>query len=219
MCVCACACVRWESTEEERNFSFNFPQLQILHPRALCFYWNGEQKTPSVYEALKRGGELEGGTVNLYIWLCLSPSRINPFTADFGCSTKERRFLARNHVYHGRQKAGENTLVGGERGGREGEMEAGLWREGGTCVVGRGVILGLKAQEEGIIVHYPNGRWNKRMGEETALHSINSAFVVRQLLMMYEGERCAALQDNTCSVLVLRGSADGLRTWRRISWL
>ena len=35
VCVCVSVCVCWECTEEERNFSFNFPQLQILHPRAL----------------------------------------------------------------------------------------------------------------------------------------------------------------------------------------
>lgn len=42
-------------------------------------------------------------------------------------------------------------------------------------------------QKEGIILHYPNDHLNKRMGEETTLHSINSAFVVSELLMMYKG--------------------------------
>lgn len=102
VCVCARACVwAWECTEEERNFSFNFPQLQILHPRALCFYWNRDQKTPSVYDALKHGWELECGIVNLYIWLCLSKSRINSFIEDFVCFTKTDDCNAPwNHVYH-----------------------------------------------------------------------------------------------------------------------
>lgn len=84
--VCVSECVRArargrerassECSEEERNFSFNFPQLQILHPRAHCFYWNRElkknnkKKNPaSVYDALKGGGAVECGIVNLYIWL------------------------------------------------------------------------------------------------------------------------------------------------------
>lgn len=68
MCVPVCVC--WEFTEEEWNFSFNFPQLQILHPHSVCFYWNRDQKTPSVYDALKHDGEVECATVNLYICLC-----------------------------------------------------------------------------------------------------------------------------------------------------
>lgn len=45
----------------------------------------------------------------------------------------------------------------------------------------------VEAQKERIILHYPNDHFNKRMGEETTLHSINSAFVVSELLMVYKG--------------------------------
>lgn len=47
--------------------------------------------------------------------------------------------------------------------------------------------FGFEPQKEGIILHYPNDHLHKRMGEETTLHSINSAFVVSELLMMYKG--------------------------------
>lgn len=80
-----CVCQR---TEEEKNFSFNFPQLQILHPLSLCFYWNRDQKTPSVYDALKHAGEFECGIVNLYVWPLSLPGRINSFVEDLVCFTK-----------------------------------------------------------------------------------------------------------------------------------
>lgn len=46
-----------------------------------------------------------------------------------------------------------------------------------------GVISGGEAQEEGIILHCPNDHLSKR----TTLHSINSSFVVAELLMMHKG--------------------------------
>lgn len=49
---------------------------------------------------------------------------------------------------------------------------------------GQGVLDG---STEGFILHPPNDHWNKRMGEEITLHSINSAFVVSELLMIYKG--------------------------------
>lgn len=60
----------------------------------------------------------------------------------------------------------------------EAEWAHGRWEESSS--------FGLK-HKEGIILHYPNDHLNKRMGEETTLHSINSAFVVSELLMMYKG--------------------------------
>lgn len=119
----------WECTEEERNFSFNFPQLQILHPRALCFYWNGDQKTPSVYDALKHGGELDCGIVNLYIWRCLSAARINSFIEDFACFTKTDDCNApRNHVYHLDMEDRGWGKFSPSRGREREGMEAGLQR-------------------------------------------------------------------------------------------
>ena len=47
------------------------------------------------------------------------------------------------------------------------------------------------AQREGIVLLYPNDHLNKLMGEETTLHSINSTFVVSELLMMYKGSAAA----------------------------
>lgn len=66
---------------------------------------------------------------------------------------------------------------------------------------GRGQgVLGWST--EGIILHPPNDRWDKRMGEETTLHSINSAFVVSELLMMYKGN--SALLSRTMRAFIPR---------------
>lgn len=47
--------------------------------------------------------------------------------------------------------------------------------------------VAVEAQKERIILHSPNGHLNKQIGEETALHSIKTTFVVSELLMMYKG--------------------------------
>lgn len=59
----------------------------------------------------------------------------------------------------------------------------------------------VEAQKEEIILHYPYDHLNKRMGEETTLHSITSAFVVSELLMMYK--RSPALLSWTMHPLCL----------------
>lgn len=45
---------------------------------------------------------------------------------------------------------------------------------------------GFEAQKERIIGHYPNERSHTRTGQEAALRSISSAFVVTELLMTYK---------------------------------
>lgn len=130
------------------------------------------------------------------MWNCksihLAPSlqrRINSFIEDFVCFTKtDDCIMPRNHIYHLGASAGRKILrqertrgirrkdLGVEKNcrGAHGRWEASLG-------------FGFGAQREGFILHYTNDHLNKRMGEETALHSINSAFVVSELLMMYKG--------------------------------
>lgn len=84
-------------------------------------------------------------------------------------------------------------------------MEAGLFENAHTASVG-GVVdfWGFEAQKERIIGHYPNDRSHTRTGQEAALRSISSAFVVTELLMTYkegggEGGGCAPPSWTTCA--------------------
>ena len=81
-----------------------------------------------------------------------------------------------------------------------------------------GVISGGEAQEEGIILHYPNDHLSKRMGEETTLHSINRSFVVGELLLMYKGSS-ALLSWTIHASNYSQENVDSLYTWRHISRL
>lgn len=68
---------------------------------------------------------------------------------------------------------------------------------------------GFEAQKERIIGHYPNDRSHTRTGQEAALRSISSAFVVTELLMTYKeggagggggrGGLCAPPSWTTCA--------------------
>lgn len=100
------------------------------------------------------------------------------------------------------------------------------------------VIWGIKAEREGLrkgkmeenpgllrtegrdYSHCPNDRLNKPMGAETTLHSINCAFVVSELLMMYKGGSAALVwtMRALCSQL-FSGKRGSFYTWRHISCL
>lgn len=74
-----------------------------------------------------------------------------------------------------------------EKGVGGGEVEAGLFENTHMASVG-GVVdfWGFEAQKEGIIGHYPNDGSHTGTGQEAALPSISSAFVVTELLMTYK---------------------------------
>lgn len=115
-----------------------------------------------------------------------------------------------------RTEAGENSLSGGRSGKWRQEFRKHLQK--GTREVGGVTEFRVEAQKEGIILHYPNDHLNKRMGEETTLHSINSSFVVSELLMMYKGARHRSPgQCTLCVSNYSQESADNLYTWRHIS--
>lgn len=77
------------------------PSSRYYTPAHSCFYWNGDQKTPSVYDALKHGGELECGIVNLYVWPRLSKASLILLSRILACFTKTDDCSAPwNHVYH-----------------------------------------------------------------------------------------------------------------------
>lgn len=188
--------------EEEKNFIFNFPQLQILHPRSPCFYWNRDQKTASVYDALKHAGQLECGIVNLYIWLCLTKTELiffPVFLQGIWCVLRRLAIVTLREIMF--------IIL--------------IWRikaKGTVCV--KGEMEDFCAQREGIILHCPNDRLNKPMGAETTLHSINCAFVVSELLMMYKGSSAAPAWTTRalCSQL-FSGKRGSFYTWRHISCL